>query len=67
MKISDAKIAFKIGSKFLNMKDISLKPIGHGNNNRVFLVKSKEREIVVKISLSQIEKTYKKYTKYFKA
>lgn len=63
-KSPDIKIASKIGSKFLQTKNISIKPIGEGSNNKNFLVKSKEKEVVIKLSLAH--KEYQAYPNYKK-
>lgn len=49
-KTSDIKIASEIASKFLKSKKISIRPIGNGVNNLNFLIKTKEKKIVVKLS-----------------
>jgi aminoglycoside phosphotransferase (APT) family kinase protein len=64
METSDKKIVSQIGSKFLNTKDFSIKHIGQGSNNKNLLVKSQDKEIVVKLSLPH--KEYKAYQDYIK-
>src|SRR3989344_578725 len=64
MKTLDKKIASKISKGFFNSENISLKHIGKGSNNKNFLAKSKDREIVIKLSLPH--KEYKAYQDYIK-
>lgn len=54
-KSADIKIASKIASEFLNSDEISIKPIGQGSNNKNFLAKSKNQEIVIKLSFAHKE------------
>ena len=55
MKIADKKIVFEIGSKFLNTPNISVNFVGGGSANKNFSIKSKEKEIIIKISLPHKE------------
>ena len=65
LKSIDLKIASKIASKFLDSKNISIKSVGEGSNNRNFLVELKDsRQIVVK--LSHAHKEYKAFEDYIK-
>lgn len=64
MKTLDIKVASKIGSEFLNTKEVTVKSIGQGSNNKNFLVKSKEREVVIKLSFPH--KEYQAYQNYLK-
>ncbi|OGI65800.1 hypothetical protein A3A95_01420 [Candidatus Nomurabacteria bacterium RIFCSPLOWO2_01_FULL_39_18] len=64
MKSSDTQIALEIAKKFFNSKNILIKHIGRGSNNKNFLAISKEKEIVIKLSLPH--KEYKAYQNYLK-
>ncbi|MDP3769482.1 MAG: aminoglycoside phosphotransferase family protein [bacterium] len=63
-KSSDIKIASKIASGFLDASEVSIKPIGEGSNNKNFLAKSKNREVVIKLSFDH--KEYKAFQDYIK-
>ena len=63
-KLSDIKIALKIAQKFLNSSEVSIKQVGQGSNNKNFLAKLKEREIVIKLSFAH--KEYKAFQDYIK-
>jgi tRNA A-37 threonylcarbamoyl transferase component Bud32 len=63
-KSADTKIARKIASDFLSDKKISIRPIGQGSNNKNFLAKSKDREVVIKLSF--VHKEYKALHDYIK-
>jgi len=63
-KSSDTKIASKIASEFLNSNEISIKPVGEGSNNKNYLAKSKNKEIVIKLSFDH--KEYKAFQDYVK-
>lgn len=63
-KLSDVKIASKIASEFLNTNEISIKSVGEGSNNKNYLAKSKDKEIVIKLSFDH--KEYKAFQDYVK-
>lgn len=63
-KSSDIKIASKIASEFLNTNEISIKSVGEGSNNKNYLAKSKDKEIVIKLSFDH--KEYKAFQDYVK-
>lgn len=63
-KSSDIKIASKIASKFLNSNRISIKSVGEGSNNKNYLAKSNNKEIVIKLSFNH--KEYKAFQDYVK-
>lgn len=63
-KSSDIKIASKIASEFLNSNEISIKSVGEGSNNKNYLAKSKNKEIVIKLSFDH--KEYKAFQDYVK-
>ncbi len=63
-KSSDIQIASKIASEFLNSNEISIKFVGEGSNNKNYLAKSKDKEIVIKLSFDH--KEYKSLQDYVK-
>lgn len=64
MPKTDEKIAREIAFNFLKDPIISCKSVGKGSNNKNLLVKSKEREVVIKLSLPH--KEHKAYQDYLK-
>ncbi len=62
--ISDKNIAAKIASEFLGCAKVQIKFIGKGSNNKNYLARLKEREIVVKLSFTH--KEYKALEDYHK-
>lgn len=63
-KSSDIKIASTIASESLNSNEISIKSVGEGSNNKNYLAKSKDREIVIKLSFDH--KEYQAFQNYVK-